>query len=84
MGPENWVWIHDCLVLMCFLPIRSYFLKESFAPDRQLGLDAQSFNIIRLVAPVGSIDLEVPLDILSVCGPERVRKRQHTRFIPSK
>ena len=25
MGPENWGWIHDCLVLMCFPPIRAIF-----------------------------------------------------------
>ena len=30
MGPENLVRVHDCLILMCFPPIRSYFLNELF------------------------------------------------------
>src|SRR5208337_3860439 len=33
-GPENRVWIHDRLVLMCFPSIRSYLLNELFPPAR--------------------------------------------------
>jgi len=34
MGPENWVWIHGRLVLMCFPSIRRHFLNELFPPAR--------------------------------------------------
>ena len=66
------------------LPPDDYLLKERLAPDRQLGLDASSFNVVRLVAPVGTIDFEVPLDILSVFDRERVRKRQRPRLFTLK